>query len=202
MYLAALRHSPTSHLLLREKPLESFFINAKVFSHFVLDGTKQTKRLLPNLVCQTRISAPRPGGCIIQGHRDCPHSPRTERLPLPDSTEALLTGDADIGGPADSEPPWVKNGSMIFTIDSYLRNEHHDTLNSDTRLAFSEQENEVKWKPQELLRFWLLGLLKCCLFKWKILSLHFKERVTFSLVLCSQNQACHFKSLTMIQVPG
>ena len=102
-----------------EKSLWNLFSkNAKVFSHFVLDGTKQTKRLLPNLVCQTRILAPRPGGCITQGHRDCPHSPRTERLPLPDSTEALLTEDADIGGPADSEPPWVKNGSMIFTIDS------------------------------------------------------------------------------------
>ena len=61
------------------------------------------------------------------------------------------------------DPLLVKNDSMIFTISSQFRNEEQYIFNSETKLAFSEQENEIKWKPLEppqiLVTWTIKGLL-------------------------------------------
>lgn len=78
-HLAARWHFPTGLLSLRMggNPLDSLFKDKEPFFHFVL--AKQTKGMLPNLVCQDRISAQRPGGQSLRPLG-------TARLPIPDST--------------------------------------------------------------------------------------------------------------------
>lgn len=103
-----------------------------------------------------------------------------------------ITGDADSRCLADSKP---------FTISSQLRNEHQCIFNSEVKLAFRELEHEITQKPLEpshILVTW--AVKKCCLFKWKRLSYISKKCSLFPLSWCSQNQACHVKSLTMTQL--
>lgn len=139
-----LRHFSSSHLMLREIPLEAFFQDAKVW-------VGQSK---PQCCSQIQFVQPefQPRDLVAGVQR-----PWAQQ-----DFHHLIPPNADSRCLADIKP---------FTISSQLRNEHQCIFNSEVKLAFRELEHEITQKPLEpfhILVTW--AVKKCCLFKWKRLS--------------------------------